>query len=422
MRSVTIETYGCSMNKADSEAIAGLLAEKGFEICDDGIILVVNTCTVKKPTETKILRRLRGLEGSQKKVIVTGCLPAASPEITENFKGFSFLGTNVADIAEAADAVLKEKRFVKIAVGGCIPGGRIIRENPVVAIIPISRGCLGSCSYCVVKNIRGALRSHPEERIVKDVRKAVEEGAKEIWLTSQDTGAYGMDMGKNLPHLLEKVSSIEGEFMVRVGMMNPNHVLSFLDELISAYKNEKIYKFLHVPVQSGDDAVLESMNRRYKVEDFRKIVSEFRKEIRDVTISTDIIAGFPTEDESAFKRSLELLKEIRPDIVNISRFWPRPNTEAEKMKILPGCVTNDRSRKLAKLFSGIAQEKNGKWIGWAGKALVSEAGKKSGFCARNYAYKPIVIHSEEDLLGRTVEVRITGATRNDLRGVLCGLC
>lgn len=422
MATATIETYGCSMNKADSEAIAGLLAENGFEICDDGAVLIINTCTVKKPTETKILRRLRGLDGSGKKVIVTGCLPVASPDIAERFKSFSFLGTNVGDIQQAADAALKGGRIVKIAAGGRAPGAGIIRDNKAIAIIPISGGCLGDCSYCVVKNIRGRLRSHPEDGIVGDVRRAAEDGVKEIWLTSQDTGAYGMDMGKNLPHLLEKVSSIEGEFMVRVGMMNPNHVLCFLDELIASFKNEKVYKFLHVPVQSGDDGVLKDMRRRYKAEDFLGIISEFRKRIPEITISTDIIAGFPTEDEPAFQRSLDLIADIEPDIVNISRFWPRPNTEAEKMKLLPGRVTNERSRRLAKLFSAIALEKNRKWIGWTGKAVVSEAGKKSGYCARNFAYKPIVIHPDAELLGRTVTVRITGATRNDLRGEVIASC
>ena len=408
------------MNKAASEVAAGLLLEKGYELCDDDFFdaVVINTCTVKTPTENKIIKRLDRLACEDKKAVVAGCLPGTCPGLVERFPSFSFVGTNVLDIPAALDAALKGRRLVKIDSCGCEPGHYRKRENPEIGVIPISQGCLGRCSYCIVKKARGELKSFPAECIVKDARTAISEGVREIWLTSQDCGAYGLDCGTNLPKLLRQVSGIEGGYMIRVGMMNPNHVLSFLHELIEAYKDPRVYKFLHVPVQSGDDKVLGDMNRFYRVADFKKIVEEFRREVPEITISTDIIAGFPTEDDEAFQNSLDLLEEIRPDVLNISRFWVRPGTVAEKMKQLHGRVTNQRSRRVAELFGRIAQGNNKKWVGWEGTVLVSEKGKRGDFCARNYAYKPVILKGKEDIMGRFLKVRITDATRNDLRGVI----
>jgi len=401
------------MNKADSEAMAGLLAENSFAFGDNGI-LIVNTCTVKTPTERKILKRLEGLRG--KKVIVSGCLPSAEPSIAEKFPEFSFLGMNVEDIVNAVRAVENGNRFVRIKEGRCRLELPRRRENPVVEIIPIAQGCVGDCSFCITRKARGCLVSYPRELILENIEKALSEGVREIWLTAQDTGAYGIDINDNLPDLLRDVCKIEGEFKIRVGMMNPSNVLKILDELILAYKNERIYKFLHIPVQSGDDNVLGKMNRRYKIEEFRKIVSEFRNNLPEMTISTDVIVGFPTEDNEAFEKTVNLIEDVKPEVLNISRFWVRPGTKAEKLKALHGRITKNRSRIMNEVFRKIGFQRNRKWIGWEGKALVSEKGKKGGFCARNLAYKPIILHSDENLLGRFVNVRVTDATYYDLRG------
>jgi threonylcarbamoyladenosine tRNA methylthiotransferase CDKAL1 len=418
MPRVKIETYGCSMNKAASEVAAGLLSERGYEISGDDVFdaVIVNTCTVKTPTETKIIKRLESLLKDNIPVVVAGCLPGTCPGLAERFASFSFVGTNILDLPEALDGAIKGRRLVKIESGGCGPGHNRKRDNPVIGVIPISQGCLGNCSYCLVKKARGDLNSFTPEDIVKDVKSALSEGVREIWITSQDCGCYGMDIGTNLPDLLRRVCALDGEYMIRAGMMNPNHALAFLDELIEAYKHPRVYKFLHIPVQSGDDKVLKDMNRFYTVKDFKKIVKEFRKEIPKITISTDIIAGFPTEDDSSFQRSLDLLEDTRPDVLNISRFWVRSGTEAAKMKQLHGRVTNQRSRRVAEAFNAIALVNNKKWIGWEGRVLVSEKGKRGDFCARNYAYKPVILKDERDIMGRFLNVRIMDATRNDLRG------
>jgi len=409
--SVEIETYGCAMNQADSEFMAGLLEKNGHKVEEGGEILIINTCTVKTPTERKILKRLRELGNSGRKVIVTGCLPAARPDIVKEFPGFSFIGTNIGDIL---DAVEKEK-YLRISEGSCRLEFPRRRKNPLVEIIPIAQGCVGDCSYCIVKSARGQLNSYELELILADVRKAIPDGAREFWLTAQDTGAYGRDIGSSLPELLKKVSSIRGDFRIRVGMMNPNHVLQFLDELIDAYQDERIYKFIHIPVQSGNDAVLRDMNRRYTADDFRRVVGEFRDAFPQITISTDVILGFPTETEEAFQNTLSLLKETEPEVLNISRFWLRSGTQAGEFRQLPTRISKDRSRAANSLFREYALRKNQGWIGWEGEALVSERAR-GGYTARNFAYKPIIIHSKENLLGEFVNVKITDATYYDLRG------
>ncbi|MBN2014019.1 MAG: tRNA (N(6)-L-threonylcarbamoyladenosine(37)-C(2))-methylthiotransferase [Candidatus Altiarchaeota archaeon] len=412
MTDVRIETYGCSMNKADSEAMMGLLEQAGFSFGDSGI-LVINTCTVKTPTERKILRRLKELRG--KKVVVSGCLPAATPSVVGEFPEFSFLGLNVEDVVEAVKAVERGERFVRINTGECRLRLPKKRQNPVVEIIPVAQGCVGDCSYCITRLARGCLISYPPELIAANMKKALSENVKEVWLTAQDTGAYGLDIGESLPSLLKSVSAIEGVFRVRVGMMNPAHVLGFLDELVDAYDNEKIYKFLHLPLQSGDDRVLSDMNRNYSVRDFKEIVSRFREGFPELTLSTDVILGFPSEGEEAFKNTVKVIEEVKPEVLNISRFWVRPGTKAEEMKQLPGRITKMRSRIVNEAFKRIGLEKNRGWVGWEGKVLVSEK-TSNGFCARNSSYKPIILQSGEDLLGRFVDVRITEATYYDLRG------
>ncbi len=199
--------------------------------------------------------------------------------------------------------------------------------------------------------------------------------------------------------------------------MNPNQALEILDDLVKAYKAEKVFKFLHLPAQSGDNTVLQRMNRHYSVEDFKKVVRHFREELPRITLATDVICGFPGESKRAFERTIELVKETRPDIVNVSRFFPRPGTPAKKMEQLPHLVVKHRSKKMAGLAKKISVEKNRAWLGWEGKILVDEVGSKAGtWVGRNFAYKPVVLRKKEDLLGRFVDVRVDETRETYLMG------
>jgi MiaB/RimO family radical SAM methylthiotransferase len=232
---------------------------------------------------------------------------------------------------------------------------------------------------------------------------------------------YGRDIGLNLVDLLHSVCAMEGEFFVRVGMMTPNYVLGMLDELVEAFRDEHVFKFLHLPVQSGDDEVLKRMNRFYSVEDFQRVIEAFRGAIRDITVSTDVICGFPTESEEAFERTMKLIERVKPDIVNVSKFFPRPLTLAEKMTpLVSASDVTDRSKRLTELVKRISAEKNKAWMNWTGKILIDEEGKQpNSWIGRNFAYKPIVVKSENvALLGKFLNVRVVKTYQTYLEAVI----
>jgi MiaB-like tRNA modifying enzyme len=419
MKKVFIESYGCSANLSDSQVISGLLKENGFEIVNSpkkSDLNIINTCIVKNPTEQRMIHRIRELTKLKKPLIVAGCMPKTSQKLIEkiNFNASMIGPDSIEGIVGVATATiegrkiffLKDLRKPKI----CLPK---IRLNPIINIVPIAIGCLGDCSYCSVKFAKGRLFSYPKEKIIEEVRIAVKSGCKEIWITSQDNSCYGKDINSSLPELLNEVCKIDGEFFVRVGMMNPTHAKDILNQLIESYRNEKIFKFLHLPVQSGSNRILEKMKRYYKIEDFIEIVNKFRKEIPNLTLSTDIIAGFPTETEEDFNQTISLIEKIKPDIVNISKFGARPKTEVANLKQLDMKVVNERSSILHNLVKKISLENNKKWIGWKGKVLVDEK-TKDGFIARNFAYKPIIIKTRKNVFGKIIEMEIKDATANCL--------
>lgn len=409
-----VETYGCALNRADSDTIRGILQKRGFEITlDDCDLVVLNSCTVKTPTDNKIKKRLRKLVEEGVPVIVAGCLPAAQPEIADEFPGFSFIGVNTRDLGDAVDQLLEGKRFVGIREASCKLTMPNTPQDNVFGVVAVSQGCLGECAYCITRKARGRLKSYGKKKIVDAIRKKLESGAREIWITSQDTGAWGKEVGDNLAGLLEDAADIPGDHRIRVGMMNIRHAHDMLDRLYDAFSDHHIYDFIHIPIQSGSDRVLKDMNRRYTVQEFRETVEKFRR--RKTTISTDVIVGYPTETKQDFQETLELLKQVKPDILNINRYWRRPGTHAASLKGHPTRITKERSRETARLFEEYGEKQNKKWVGWRGRALVTE---KSGntYTARNQTYKPIVIPAENELMGKWTEVEITDATYYDFRG------
>jgi len=411
---VYVKSFGCSANLADGEVIAGCLSKAGFEVVDDpqdAEILLYNTCAVKSPTENRVIDILRKAP-KDKRLIVTGCLPLINFERLKNEVEFDGVtgpapGAKIVEILRRVAAGEKVVYLLGVSKPSlCLPK---IPVNRVVSIVPINYGCLGSCSYCCVHFARGQLRSNPIDEIVERVKQDLDSGAKEVWLTSQDTACYGKDLGTSLANLLRRICEIKGDFFVRVGMMNPNHVMEMLYELIEAYKGGRVFKFLHLPVQSGDDEVLELMNRRYTVEDFKTVVQAFRKEIPRLTLSTDVICGFPGESREAFEHTKKLVREIQPDIVNVSKFFSRPRTPAEKMVSLPPKEVKIRSKEIAGLYKMISFERNRAWMNWEGTVLFDEKGKGESWMGRNFAYKPVVVKGGESLVGNFVQVRVVNA-------------
>jgi MiaB-like tRNA modifying enzyme len=417
MEKICIKTFGCSLNNADSERMAAILQEKGFQIIEDidkADVIILNSCAVKGPTESKFFTFLEKLKAENRKVIVAGCIAQAMPEKLDEF---SKIGPDQVDaigdvvdetLADNVVSMLVQERKNKLKIPS-------IRKNKFIEIIPTGQGCLGQCAYCITRVARGELHSYPEEDILELAKKAIKEGVKEIWLTSQDNGCYGFDINTNIASLMRKINDLEGNFMVRVGMMNPNHALRILDKLIDAFALPKIYKFIHLPVQSGNNFVLEDMKRQYHIEDFVHILKKFKKKIPEMTVSTDIIVGYPTEKEEFFLDSINMIKEVKPDVLNISKFWPRPHTEASKLKMLPGEILKKRAIEMMQTHDWIAFNNNKNWIQWQGKVLVTEKGKENTFIGRNFAYKQVII-TEKVELGKEYTVRITNNSKHDLLG------
>ncbi|MBU6996725.1 MAG: tRNA (N(6)-L-threonylcarbamoyladenosine(37)-C(2))-methylthiotransferase [Theionarchaea archaeon] len=409
--SIYLETYGCTMNKADSEIIKALLRPQITESLEEADIAIINSCGVKGPTEHKIRKRIEEIKATNKPLIVAGCLPKIS-DLDVNV-----VGTNVYDIVEAVQKVregsavhiIRDEKKNKL----CYP--RV--GDGVNAIIPISEGCLGSCTYCAARFARGHLYSYPLESIVKTAREFISNGYKELQITSQDTGCYGTDLdaGERLHSLLEKLASLEGKFRIRVGMMNPNHTLDILEDLVSVYRHDKIYKFLHIPVQSGNDHILQAMNRKYTVDEFLTVCRAFRTEFPELYLCTDVIVGFPTETEEQFHDTLALVKKINPDKINVTRFSPRPKTEASKMPQIPDWIKKERSRLLYKLRMDISLSINRRYVGESHEVLINQEGTVSPtMIGRLSNYKPVVCVGS---MGSFSRVTITGAAPTYLKAL-----
>ena len=421
------EVFGCSSNVADYEIALGLLKQTGAKIVnspEEADVSIIFTCVVKQASSNRMLHRSRELSKTNKPLIVAGCLPKIDKEksLVEKINpNASFLGPDsVEKIVDVTYATLQGKRVIfledlrkpKI----CLPK---MRRNPVIDIIPIATGCLSSCSYCSIKFARGKLFSYPVDLIVKEAKQSIGNGCKELYITSQDNSCYGADIGTNLAVLLNEICKIEGKFFVRIGMMNPLHLERILDDLVAAYKDDKIFKFLHLPVQSFSSRILKLMKRGSEPETVLEIVNKFYKAFPDLTFSTDIIVGFPTEDDLDFEESVKFIERVKPDIVNISRFGVRPGTEASKLKQLPVNVVNKRSKELFELVRRISLEKNQSWTNWRGACLIDERGiKKNTWIGRNFAYKPIVIYSTKNLFDKFIDVEIIEAKNNYLFGEL----
>jgi MiaB-like tRNA modifying enzyme len=333
-----IKTYGCQANINDSEILAAKFRKRGNVIVkseSEADTILVNSCSVKNKTQSKILYYINQHYPS-KKIVVAGCL-INTLDLKNQFPKIKILDT------------LNLKRLSQ----------PLLRKDKEIAIIQISRGCLNECAYCATKLAKKSLKSYPIKEIRFELERAVKEGCRKIYLTSQDNGCYGFDLkGKqktNLAGLLNELTKVEGDYKIRVGMANPQYIKKFLPQLIQSFKSSKVQKFIHIPVQSGSDNVLKEMKRGHTPEDFEKIAIAFRKafprsKFKDSTIATDIIVGYPTESEHDFNKTLELMKRVKPEVLNISAFSSRPRTNASKLKQLPSEIIKNRMVRLNDLY------------------------------------------------------------------------
>jgi threonylcarbamoyladenosine tRNA methylthiotransferase CDKAL1 len=423
-----VKSFGCPTSLADGAVLAGCLRESGCALVDSvasADVVIYNTCAVKGPTEDRMVGLLKRVP-RDKKLVVAGCLPIINSERLVSEVRFDGVVGPAAGrkIVGVLDRVYKGERVVALENSVFSKPELLLPRvalSGVASVVPISYGCLGSCAYCCVVAARGRLRSCSIEDVVERVERDVAAGMREFWLTSQDTACYGRDVGVDLARLLEALCGVEGDFRLRVGMMTPNCALDILEDLVKAFRDERVFKFVHLPVQSGDDDVLRRMRRLYSVDDFRTVVGAFRERFPGLTLATDVICGFPGESDGAFEGTLRLIEEVEPDVVNVSKFFPRPGTLAAGMreKFVPSREVRRRSRVLGGLVRRVVFGRNRRWLGWSGEVLFDETGKVLGsWVGRNFAYRPVVVKSDLRLLGEKRRVRVVAAFPTYLEGVV----
>lgn len=401
-----IETYGCTANRGESRQIERRLRDGGHhpaEELSEADVAILNTCTVVEKTETNMLRRAKELADESADLVITGCMALA--------QGEAFADHGIDARVLHWDEVPKAVRN-----GECpttTPDTEPVLDG-VVGILPIARGCMSDCSYCITKHATGKIDSPSIEENIEKARALVHAGAAEIRVTGQDTGVYGWEEGERKLHrLLERICEIDGAFRVRVGMANPKGLHGIREELAQVFaNNEKLYNFIHAPVQSGSDDVLGDMRRQHQVREFVEVVETFDSSLDEWTLSTDFIVGFPTETDGDFRQSLALMREVRPEKINVTRFSKRPGTDAADLKGLGGTIKKERSSEMVEGKMEIVSDAYHEMVGERREVLVVEPGTGDSVQCYDDAYRQVVIQnaSEHGIEpGEFVECEITAA-------------
>ena len=403
-----IETYGCTANRGESRTIERALRDGGHyrvSTPEEADVAILNTCTVVETTEDRMLRRAKLLdEQTPADLVITGCMALAQ-------------GEQFAEADIDAEVLHWDEVAAHVRNGEC-PTTTVDTEplvDGVVGILPIARGCMSDCSYCITKRATGRIESPPVEENVRKARALVHAGAKELRITGQDTGVYGWERNQGeslLPELLERICEIEGEFRIRVGMANPKGVHGVRERLARLFaEQEKLYNFLHAPVQSGSDEVLSAMRRQHRVREFREVVETFDSHLDEWTLATDFIVGFPTETETDHDQSLALLRETRPAKINITRFSKRPGTDAAALKGHGGQVKKNRSSEMTDVKMDVLDEIYGEMVGTERDVLVVKDGTEDSVVGYDRAYRQVAIPGGGGRglsPGETVTCEVTG--------------
>ncbi|KAI9084694.1 hypothetical protein K1719_033338 [Acacia pycnantha] len=416
-QTIFIKTFGCSHNQSDSEYMAGQLLAFGYTLTEnpeEADLWLINTCTVKSPSQSAMDTIIAKGKSSNKPLVVAGCVPQGSRGLKE-LEGISIVGVQQIDrVVEVVEETLKGHE-VRLLTRKTLPALDLpkVRKNKFVEILPINVGCLGACTYCKTKHARGHLGSYSIDGLVGRVRSVVADGVREIWLSSEDTGAYGRDIGVNLPALLNaliKELPPDASTMLRIGMTNPPFILEHLKDIAEILRHPCVYSFLHVPVQSGSDTILTAMNREYTVSEFRTVVDTLTELVPGMQIATDIICGFPGETDEDFAQTVSLIEEYKFPQVHISQFYPRPGTPAARMKKVPSNVVKKRSRELTNVFEGFTP-----YNGMEGQVeriwITDVASDGIHLVGHTKGYIQVLVAAPDSSLGTSAMVKITSIGR-----------
>lgn len=405
--SIWFEGYGCTANQGETVEMRDHAMDLGHEMAlssDNAATVVLGTCTVIESTQNKMERRISELIDQGKNVIVSGCMATADTKRLNSIFPKTPL-VSPGDIDGLGDLIGR---------GGCKPEKQ---ASPLATILPISSGCLGRCTYCATLRARGRVTSRSVNDIFFKAQYAIDSGSKELLLTSQDNGAFGADSDSSLEDLLAELSHLDGDFRLRVGMLNPMLVAGRSKEMAKAWGDSRTYKFIHLPIQSGSQRILDNMLRDHTLEDFWEVVETFRTYYPEMMIITDIITGFPGETDEDHQSTIELLSHLLPDLVNITRFSPRTGTPAARSKRLNGKIVKTRSRELTFLRQELGAKSFKRFVGRRTSVLAVENQRPGSTLCRDDNYRPIIV-KEELPLGEFYDVKIVASDWAYLTAVL----
>ncbi len=421
------------MNEHDSERIAGILAERGYVAAsepEDADLILINTCSVREKADQKAfsyLGRLRELKAKNPllKIALCGCTAqlmgkkifqrAPYVDLVFGTQNIDRLGFLLDEISQ------KQERLVEIVQDreGPSSSGRRVRAHSNKTLITIMEGCDNFCSYCVVPYTRGRERSRGAEEIVAEVAELARDGVYEVTLLGQNVNSYGGANGVNFPDLLSRINSVDGLKRIRFVTSHPK---DFSQELISAIRDlDKVCEHIHLPVQSGSDQVLAAMNRRYTANDYLEIVSSLRQAIPDVSLTTDIIVGFPGETESDFQATLDLVKRVKFDVIFSFIYSPRPGIKAVEFgENIPRDVALERFDRLLSLQDTVRADKMVKDVGEIYEVLVEGVSKSdpSRLSGRTRTNKLVHFTGPDKLIGQFISVRIYETLAHSMLGEL----
>lgn len=430
---VYIETFGCQMNKADSENMLGLLEEIGYQPTSDlkaADLMVLNTCAIREGAEDKVFSHLgywRKLKTQRPDTLIAvgGCVAQDEGEkLLKRAPGVDIVfGTH--NIFRLPELVLKARqertKVVEIlqSLPEDLPELPVIRQSDISAWVSVIYGCDYNCTYCIVPFVRGREKSRSPEEIYKEVEELAASGYREITFLGQNVTAYGHDLTpqRHLGHLIEQVGTLESLKRVRFITGHPRDLKDEIIEAVAGTKNA--CQYFHIPIQSGDDRTLRRMARGYQVDFYRRMVERIRNKMPDAAITSDLIVGFPGETEQEFMNTVNLVEEIGFDSCNTAAYSPRPHTHAANWADqIPEHEKYERLRFLNSVISDTSHKRNQRYLGRVVDVLVEGKSTRNPerLTGRTATNKVVNFEGPESLIGQLIDVKIEAANPWALRG------
>ncbi|MCI8678070.1 MAG: tRNA (N6-isopentenyl adenosine(37)-C2)-methylthiotransferase MiaB [Lawsonibacter sp.] len=432
-----VDTYGCQQNEADSERLRGYLEKMGFGFTaseEEARIIVINTCAIREHAEQRVFGNVGALVHVKRRhpdtlICLCGCMaqqPHVAKKIRESYRHVDLVfGPHALwRFPEMVHTLLTQRGrtfSVDDEAGSIAEGIPVVRQDNIKAWVSIMYGCNNFCSYCIVPYVRGRERSRQPEDILAEVRQLAEEGYKDITLLGQNVNSYGKDLAEPLDFadLLERVNTIPGDFLIRFMTSHPKDATQKLFETMA--KCEKVAPVLHLPFQAGNDRILKVMNRRHTRAEYLEKIRALRALIPDITLTSDIIVGFPGETTEEFEDTLRVLEEVRFDALFTFIFSPRPGTPAAEMDDpMPREEKLANFNRLTALQDAISEEKHAAYVGKTVRCLLDGLSDDARYdlTARTPGNRLVRVAGDPAALGQFRDVKITGANKWSLFGEL----